>query len=87
MKGEGSERRWWESIQPSFIPHADQNPEEEASKTESKWTTGKEQLSRSERRAIIAKVIEIAIRETFKNHAYRFDGQLYRQMKGGAIGL
>ena len=60
---------------------------EEASKAESKWTTGKEQLSRGERRAIIAKVIEIAIRETFRNHVYRFDGQLFRQTKGGAIGL
>ena len=60
---------------------------EKAPKAESKWTAGRTDLSREERRAVLAKTIEVAIRETFKNHCYRFDGQLYRQTKGGAIGL
>merc|ERR1712105_280870 len=60
---------------------------EKAPKAESKWTAGRIDLNREERRTVIAKVIEVAIRETFRNHCYRFDGQLYKQTKGGAIGL
>ena len=48
---------------------------------------GKERAHKDEQRSLIAKTIEIAIRETFRNHCYRFDGQLYRQTRGGAIGL
>ena len=33
------------------------------------------------------KVLEVAVRATFKNHIYTYGNQLYRKRKGGAIGL
>ncbi len=39
------------------------------------------------KRAILAKVVEIAVRETMRNHIYKFANVVYKQGKGGSIGL
>ena len=36
---------------------------------------------------MMGKVIEIAIKASFRNHIHTFRIELYRQKKGGAIGL
>ena len=38
-------------------------------------------------RRVLGKVIEVAVRTTFKNHIYMYRNYLYQQLKGGAIGL
>ena len=45
------------------------------------------EFTEDEKRMLLAKVIEIAIKTTFKNHLYQFEGQSYIQAKGGSIGL
>ena len=40
-----------------------------------------------ERRKLMGKVLEVAIKATFKNHIYLYRNELYRQKAGGAIGL
>ena len=35
----------------------------------------------------MGKVIEIAVKTTFKNHLYQFKGKTYIQTKGGSIRL
>ena len=40
-----------------------------------------------ERRTIMENVIEVMISVTFGSHLYRWEGKIFRQMKGGAIGL
>ena len=40
-----------------------------------------------ERRDVVAKVVEIVIKAVMGNHVYTFAGKLYKQTKGGAIGL
>ena len=39
------------------------------------------------RRKILGKVLEIAVKTTFSNHIYLFHNRLFRQGKGGPIGL
>ena len=36
---------------------------------------------------ILAKTLEIGVKQIMKNHLYQFNGITYRQGKGGAIGL
>ena len=44
-------------------------------------------ISEMEKRDIIARVIEIAVRVMFSTHVYQFGGEYYRQSSGGPIGL
>ena len=36
---------------------------------------------------MIGKVVEVAIKTTFGNHIYLFHNKLFKQLKGGPIGL
>ena len=47
----------------------------------------KMKLSDGEKKDIVATVICIATETLFKNHLYSFGGKMYRQVKGGPIGL
>ena len=40
-----------------------------------------------EKRRILGKVVEVAVKTTFHTHFYQWGGKIYRQKKGGAIGL
>ena len=51
-----------------------------------KWTTPKP-LTDKQKRRVIGCVIQIVVLAIFKNHCYQFRGRLYRQSKGGPIGL
>ena len=44
-------------------------------------------VSYREKRRMVARLIELAVRTCFNNHVYRFNGRYYLQKKGGAIGL
>ena len=45
------------------------------------------ELPPQQRKKIIGKVLEVAVRTTFRNHIYMYGNKLYRQLKGGPIGL
>ena len=53
----------------------------------SKWQFKKTRFSETEERRLLAKVIEILVRTTFKHHVYQFEGHFYIQRRGGSIGL
>ena len=41
----------------------------------------------AQKRLMLSKAMEVAVRECFRNHLYQFDGKVYRQTEGGPIGL
>ena len=43
-------------------------------------------VSYSDKKKIIARVVEIGTRALFQNHAYRFGNEIYHQKEGGSIG-
>ena len=45
-----------------------------------------EPISYQDRKKIIARVVEIATRALFENHAYKFGNEHFKQEKGGSIG-
>ena len=57
--------------------------EEEASK----WVFDRTAFTEEEKRKLLGKVVEIAVRTTFRNHLYQFEGKFRIQAEGGAIGL
>ena len=61
--------------------------EAEATDVKTKWKPTEREYSTKEKRKIVAKVLETAIRTTFKNHIYAFKNKTYQQVSGGAIGL
>ena len=44
-------------------------------------------MTREERKKMVGKMLEVAIKATFKNHVYLYRNPLFRQAKGGVIGL
>ena len=54
---------------------------------ESKWIDLGREYTEGEETKIISMVIQIGIEECMGNHVYSFKGQIYRQTKGGAIGV
>ena len=52
-----------------------------------KWVFGRTDFNEEEKRSLLAKVIEVAVRTTFKNHLYQFEGRMRVQACGGPIGL
>ena len=51
-----------------------------------KFEYKKHVLSSQEEKLILARVVEIAVRALFQNHAYRFGNEYYHQKEGGSIG-
>ena len=51
------------------------------------WRFPKVKLTEEEKRMILAEVIKIVAEVMFENHLYTFGGKVYRQRKGGPIGL
>ena len=45
-----------------------------------------QEISSQDRRKIIARVVEVAVRALFQNHAYRFGNEYYHQKEGSSIG-
>ena len=60
---------------------------EKEEEKETKWRFKRMDFTEGEKRMLLAKVIEISIKTTFKNHLYQFEGRSYIQAKGGSIGL
>ena len=62
---------------------------EDSSKPTSKWdsTNPEMELTKSQKKKIISKVIKVACMNVFGNHCYSFKGVQYIQMAGGPIGL
>ena len=60
-----------------------------ATRQPSKWedTNPDAELSEEDKRKLLAAVMLVATRNVFKYHVYSFAGQVYRQTKGGPIGL
>ena len=51
------------------------NEEGEEIEGESKWVVARKDLSEKEMKSVVAKVIEIGVRTTFRNHVYQWGGQ------------
>ena len=51
-----------------------------------RWRNPKESTPGQKKR-MLAKTMETAVRTVMKNHLYRFDGQVFKQTSGGPIGL
>ena len=51
------------------------------------WKFPRKPVSREERKKLFGKVIEVAVLTTFRNHIYMYRNDLYKQKRGGAIGL
>ena len=52
-----------------------------------KWTKDPKNYSEEDKRRILAKVVEIMTLTTFTTHFYTWKGKIYKQAKGGAIGV
>ena len=51
------------------------------------WKKAPGSFTEEEKRRLLARVVRIMVRETFSNHFYKWGDSLYRQVKGGPIGL
>ena len=51
------------------------------------WPKSPKHYSDEEKGRLMEKVVEVAVNTTFETHFYQWGGQLYRQRRGGAIGL
>ena len=51
------------------------------------WRFPKVKLSPRDKQLIIADVVKISTEVIFNNHLYKFGGKVYKQKKGGPIGL
>ena len=47
----------------------------------------KKEVNEVEKKKILGEGMALGIEYTMRNHVYEFDGELYRQKEGGAIGL
>ena len=52
-----------------------------------KWSFRRILFTEKEKKMLLAKVVEIAVKTTFRNHLYQFEGKTYIQAEGGSIGL
>ena len=52
-----------------------------------RWYRDPSHYSREDRRRLLGKLVEVAVRTTFETHFYQWGGRIYRQGRGGAIGL
>ena len=84
-KEELEDVEWEAEDQLQIGARLDQDPQD--TEPDSRWVDVREPVSKEERKKVFAKVLEVAIKATFKNHIYTYKNELYRQNKGGAIGL
>ena len=61
--------------------------EAETETAETKWIPLPREYSKKEGKVLVAKAIMIGIETSFSEHVYKFNGDLYKQMEGGAIGV
>ena len=54
---------------------------------EENWIFPRSAITKEERKRLFGKELEVVIATTFLNHKYTSRNELYRQVKGGAIGL
>ena len=54
---------------------------------EEMWKCPAVQLTKVEKRMILAEVVAIGVRTIFKTHLYTFGGRVFHQKVGGPIGL
>ena len=61
--------------------------EAETETAETRWIPLPREYSKKEGKVLVAKAIMIGIETSFGEHIYEFNGDLYKQLKGGAIGV
>ena len=52
-----------------------------------KWHRDPSKYTMEDERRILGKLVEVAVRTTFETHFYQWGGKVFRQRRGGAIGL
>ena len=75
----------WENGGVRIGEKLDEDPED--TEPDSKWLFTREPVSKEEKKRMMGKILEVAIKATFQNHIYTYRNDLYYQQKGGAIGL
>ena len=60
----------------------DQNGEEKWN-----WRGKRKEPSNLQRKKMVSRTLQIAVRKFLKNHIYQVDGKVFRQQEGGPIGL
>ena len=59
----------------------------EEKKARWKWSKPTSLYTSEEKNRVMKKLIEVSTNTAFENHFYRWEGRLFRQRKGGGIGL
>ena len=80
------DKRWIPKSVTESAPNSEKVHGIERDPTETKFRQAPE-LNNEEKRKIIAKVSEVAVRSLFSSHIYKYGRQFYKQVKGGPIGL
>ena len=57
------------------------------SREDKSWQDSPRELHRSEKRRVVATVLEVAINVAISTHVYQFAGMFFLQRNGGPIGL
>ena len=76
-------RRKVGGTQPGMTSRGMMGKEEELEK---QWAFKNKEVTEEQKREIVARVVEIAIRIVFENFCYDFGGKIYLQLAGGPIG-
>ena len=63
------------------------DPEPKDFEPDERWVYPREPITKEERKKIVGRIIEEAMKVTFNSHVYTYGNKLYIQRKGGAIGL
>ena len=50
-----------------------------------RWMYTREPVTKEERKKMVGRILEEAVKVTFRNHVYTYGNKLYIQRKGGAI--
>ena len=64
-----------------------EDPESKDFEPEDRWAFTREPINKEERKKMLGKVIEEAIKVTFSNHIYMYSNKYQKKRKGGTIGL
>ena len=80
----GHDQDWEQELR--IGANQDSEPTQTNSDKEENWSFLAEPGA-SDKKKMIWKVLEVAIKTTFGNHIYLFHNKLFKQLKGGPIGL
>ena len=79
-------RKFKKGTRPKIAGPGPRGPEK-VDDEEDQWVFPPVQLTKMEKKELVATVVQVAVKAIFRTHMYQFGGRLYHQMSGGPIGL